>query len=207
MARFEPGAVVRATALTGSNCWTGLRQAGARPLPQADLGQEIRILRNSNVREGAPSTTARIVRVAVVNTTETVSGFTDQGERVAGNSYWYRTQDGNYFWAGATDLPHPVTAPEPRPVPWRHFRMPARRRDFVRHHAHRSVAERRFHAGGHACGNGCPRDRCDTGSPDGLGISRPADGTLTELWQFRPQNSRGGSGLSGTGEVAGERRR
>ena len=91
--------------------------AGTRPAPQADLAQEIRILRNSNVREGAPSTTARIVRVAVVNTTETVAGFTDQGERVAGNSYWYRTQDGNYFWAGATDLPHPVTTPEPRPVP------------------------------------------------------------------------------------------
>lgn len=91
--------------------------AGARPAPSADPPREIRLLQNTNVREGAPATNARIVRVAVANTTETVMGFTDQGERVRGNSYWYRTQDGNYFWAGSTDTPHPGMQQQPLPVP------------------------------------------------------------------------------------------
>ena len=89
----------------------------AQPAPPSDLTREVRILRNSNVREGAASTAARIVRVAAANTTETVAGFTDQGERVGGISYWYRTEDGNYFWAGATDAPHPAAPEVSRPVP------------------------------------------------------------------------------------------
>jgi hypothetical protein len=35
---------------------------------------------------------------------------------VGGNSYWYRTEDGNYFWAGATDAPHPAAPEAARPV-------------------------------------------------------------------------------------------
>jgi len=35
---------------------------------------------------------------------------------VRGNSYWYRTQDGNFFWAGATDKPNPEATPQPEPV-------------------------------------------------------------------------------------------
>lgn len=70
--------------------------------------RQIRIMRDSNVREGAPSTSARIVRVAAADSTETAAGFTDQGERVQGNSYWYRLLDGNYIWAGATDAPNPI---------------------------------------------------------------------------------------------------
>jgi N-acetyl-anhydromuramyl-L-alanine amidase AmpD len=81
-----------------------------------DIEQEVQILRNSNVRQAAPSTSARIVRVAAANTTETVVGFTDQGERVQGNGYWYRTQDGNYIWAGATGTPNPVTPEAPQSV-------------------------------------------------------------------------------------------
>ena len=89
-------------------------------VPPSEAGpveQEIRILRDSNVREGAPSTTARIVRVAPAGSTETVSGFTDQGERVQGNSYWYRTGDGNYLWAGSTESPNPIQPKPPQPVP------------------------------------------------------------------------------------------
>ena len=56
------------------------------------------------------------MRVAPANSTEFVAGFTDQGERVDGNSYWYRTQDGNYLWAGATDSPNPVPPKQPQPV-------------------------------------------------------------------------------------------
>jgi N-acetyl-anhydromuramyl-L-alanine amidase AmpD len=92
------------------------QEAGARPAP-TDVEQQVRVLRNSNVREGAPSTTARIVRVAPANSFQACSGFTDQGERVAGNSYWYRTQDGNYLWAGATDSPNPLPPSQPLPVP------------------------------------------------------------------------------------------
>jgi peptidoglycan hydrolase-like protein with peptidoglycan-binding domain len=80
------------------------------------MEQEVQILRNCNVREGAASTSARIVRVAPANSTETVVGFTDQGERVQGNSYWYRTQDGNYIWAGGTASPNPVASQRPQPV-------------------------------------------------------------------------------------------
>jgi hypothetical protein len=56
------------------------------------------------------------VRVAPANSTVTIVGFTDQGERVQGNSYWYRTQDGNYFWAGGTDAPNPARPALPQPA-------------------------------------------------------------------------------------------
>jgi N-acetyl-anhydromuramyl-L-alanine amidase AmpD len=92
-------------------------QAAAAVPAQANVTeQEVKVLRNSNVREGRPSTSARIARVAPANSTESAMGFTDQGERVEGNSYWYRTQDGNYIWAGGTDAPNPVTPKRPQPV-------------------------------------------------------------------------------------------
>jgi peptidoglycan hydrolase-like protein with peptidoglycan-binding domain len=78
---------------------------------------EIRILKNANVRAGSPSSSVRIVRVAPADSTEMVAGFTDQGERVHGNSYWHRTEDANYFWAGATYTPNPVVPSHPEPVP------------------------------------------------------------------------------------------
>jgi len=92
------------------------------PAAQAPKGQpaaehEVRILHNANVREGAPSTAVRIVRVAPANTVEVVAGFTDQGERISGNSYWYRTLDGNYFWAGGTAAPNPEVLVSPQPIP------------------------------------------------------------------------------------------
>ena len=99
--------------------------AAAQPAPAPELERQIQILRNSNVREGAPSTSARIVRVAPANSTETVAGFTDQGERVQGNSYWYRTQDGNYFWAGTTNSPNPIQPQQPQPVPLPAAAVPA----------------------------------------------------------------------------------
>jgi hypothetical protein len=78
---------------------------------------EIRVLMNANVREGTPSTRARIVRVIPVGQIELALDFTDRGERINGNSCWYRTEDGNYFWAGATTAPNPVGAQqEPQPV-------------------------------------------------------------------------------------------
>ena len=90
--------------------------AAAVPAQANETEQQVRVLRNSNVREGQPSTSARVVRVTPANSTEPVVGFTDQGERLEGNSYWYRTQDGNYIWAGGTDAPNPVTPKRPQPV-------------------------------------------------------------------------------------------
>lgn len=99
--------------------------AGGGQSRSTDMEREIRILRNSNVREGAPSTAARVARVAAANSTETVSGFTDQGGRVQGNSCWYRTQDGNYIWSGTTDAPNPVQQARPIPVPLPTAALPA----------------------------------------------------------------------------------
>jgi hypothetical protein len=48
------------------------------------------------------------VRVLTANTQITVTGFTDAGERVQDNSFWYKDADGNFVWAGATDVPNPA---------------------------------------------------------------------------------------------------
>jgi len=69
----------------------------------------VQTLKNANLRQARPNTSAPIVRVIPANTSITVAGFT-MGERVQGNSYWYADLQGNYLWAGATNMP------QPRPV-------------------------------------------------------------------------------------------
>jgi len=102
------------------------RLTAMQPNQAAGLIQgEIRILQTVNVREGSPSSSARIMRVAPAGSTETVAGFTDQGERVGGNSYWFRTGDGNYLWAGATDTPNPAAPRRAEPVPLAASAQPA----------------------------------------------------------------------------------
>ena len=88
--------------------------AATAPAPTSG-GQEraVTLVTRGNVREGAASTSARIVRVSASGATETVIDFTDRGERVQNNAYWYRTADGNYLWAGATNEPHPNWADPP----------------------------------------------------------------------------------------------
>lgn len=75
----------------------------------------VEVLANTNVREAAPFRSAPIARVLPANSTVTVTAFTDQGERVNGNSLWYQLADGNFFWAGATSRPNPVRLAEPLP--------------------------------------------------------------------------------------------
>lgn len=75
-----------------------------------------------NLREGLPSSTARIVRTLSAGDDVEVVSFTDQGERVRGNSIWYQTAHNNFFWAGNTDTPQPagdavVVVPPPAPAP------------------------------------------------------------------------------------------
>jgi hypothetical protein len=79
--------------------------AAALPVPAIT---NIRALRNVNVRFQKPTTFVRTVRVLTANTQFTVTGFTDAGERVQDNSFWYKDTDGNFVWAGATDVPNPA---------------------------------------------------------------------------------------------------
>jgi peptidoglycan hydrolase-like protein with peptidoglycan-binding domain len=93
------------------------RSVATPPANDDGAGREVTVLVAANVREGAPpSTKSRIVRVIPAGTTEVVIGFTDRGERVQGNAYWYQAGDGNYFWAGRTNAPHPAPAENP-PMP------------------------------------------------------------------------------------------
>ena len=67
----------------------------------------VRVLTDVRLRAAQPSTLSPVVRVLPAGTQVAVSGFTSDGEVVNGNSVWYSDLDGNYFWAGATDVPHP----------------------------------------------------------------------------------------------------
>ena len=63
-----------------------------------------------NIRRGAPTTAAPAVRTAAPNEKLDVVGWTSNGMSVNGNSHWYRDEDGNYFWSGATSRPIPGVA-------------------------------------------------------------------------------------------------
>lgn len=83
-----------------------------------DMVGNVMVTGRANLREGTPSTTARIVQVLDAGASVAVAGFTDTGERVNGNASWYRTPEGDCLWAGATSQPNPVRpagiAAEPR---------------------------------------------------------------------------------------------
>lgn len=85
--------------------------APARPGSIHELITGVTIVTKANLREGRPSTDARIAAVIEEGSVVTVTGFSDAGERVSGNACWYRTEDGNFLWAGATSEPHPVASP------------------------------------------------------------------------------------------------
>jgi hypothetical protein len=102
--------------------WIASQPAPAQPAPSsaplaASLGQHfVRLLGTANLREGAPSTRARILRTLPQGTDVAVTGFTDRGERIEGNAVWYETPENAFLWAGATDAPQPL-APQAEPVP------------------------------------------------------------------------------------------
>jgi N-acetylmuramoyl-L-alanine amidase len=78
---------------------------GMRPVSVAS----VRILKDLNLRVGAPNTSAPIARVITSGTQIEVAGFT-LGQTVAGNRAWYADDNGCYFWAGVTDIPFPAVA-------------------------------------------------------------------------------------------------
>jgi N-acetylmuramoyl-L-alanine amidase len=63
-----------------------------------------------NIRRGAPTTAAPVARVAAAGALLEHAGWTSNGMSVNGNPHWYRDEDGNYFWAGATNRPVPGIA-------------------------------------------------------------------------------------------------
>jgi N-acetylmuramoyl-L-alanine amidase len=63
-----------------------------------------------NIRLGAPSATAAIVRTAAAGEILPYAGWTSNGESVHGNAHWYADAAGNYFWAGGTEQPIPGVA-------------------------------------------------------------------------------------------------
>ena len=68
----------------------------------------VRTLSRTNLRRGAPSLHAPVARVLAADTELRVDGFVDNGEPVQGNAFWYCDEGDGFFWAGATNLPHPV---------------------------------------------------------------------------------------------------
>jgi N-acetylmuramoyl-L-alanine amidase len=62
---------------------------------------------SANLREHQPSRQARIVRILPAREELRIIGFTDHGELVQGNPFWFATAEGNFLWAGATDVPQP----------------------------------------------------------------------------------------------------
>lgn len=62
---------------------------------------------NLNVRKGAPTTAAPVVRTIPKGEDAEYVGWTSNGLTVNGNAHWYRNADGDYFWAGGTDRPIP----------------------------------------------------------------------------------------------------
>jgi hypothetical protein len=96
-----------------------LASSSARIFPKAG---DVEILRDTNVREGLPSASARIVSVLRSGAPVRVSGFTLQGEAVSGSTAWYQTAEGNFFWAGNSTVPEPrpeTEREEPDGVAWR----------------------------------------------------------------------------------------
>jgi hypothetical protein len=73
------------------------------------INAEIDILRETNLREGLPSSSVRIVSVLPEGSKVRVNAFTLQGESVKGNRAWYQTTDGSFFWAGNSSRPQPVS--------------------------------------------------------------------------------------------------
>lgn len=74
-----------------------------------------------NVRKGQPRRTAEIAQTLPAGTTLDYQGWVTDGEVVNGNSKWYQTAEGNYFWSGGVTalsavVPATTVAPPQRPT-------------------------------------------------------------------------------------------
>lgn len=95
----------------GQCLWGG----GVRPLPSslpagdfvAAAGSIVSLVK-LNVRLGAPSTLAPIVKEVQPNQAVSFAGWVTDGESINGIAKWFRDDDGNYCWSGAR---HVIKAP------------------------------------------------------------------------------------------------
>jgi N-acetylmuramoyl-L-alanine amidase len=60
-----------------------------------------------NIRQGAPTSVAQLVRTAPAEAELAYIGYASNGQNVSGNAHWYKNAEGNYFWAGGTQQPVP----------------------------------------------------------------------------------------------------
>ena len=84
---------------------------GTSASPRVPRQTVVRTLTRTNLRRGDPSLGSPVVRIIPSNTDVVVVEFTDEGERVGGNPFWYGDGQDGYFWAGATDVPTPTDDP------------------------------------------------------------------------------------------------
>jgi hypothetical protein len=61
-----------------------------------------------NIRRGAPTALAPILRTVAAGTPLSYTAWTSAGQAVNANAHWYRDPNGDFFWAGGTD--HPIPA-------------------------------------------------------------------------------------------------
>jgi N-acetylmuramoyl-L-alanine amidase CwlA len=84
-------------------CTSG--DGAAKPViyPVAQQGAAVATAR-LNIRKGAPSTRAEVLKVVAAGTKLTFEGYVDNGEPVNGNPVWYTDGKGNFFWSGGVQL-------------------------------------------------------------------------------------------------------
>jgi N-acetyl-anhydromuramyl-L-alanine amidase AmpD len=80
------------------------------PILHVPVRTLVRTAARTNLRFGSPSLQGPIIRVIPAGTDVVVPAFTDGGERVQGNVFWYQEEDGGFLWAGSTDVPSPTDA-------------------------------------------------------------------------------------------------
>jgi N-acetylmuramoyl-L-alanine amidase len=80
----------------------------APPTNFTSKSPRLKIEEDTSVREACPSIAAKVVRVINKGSDCDVVEFTNAGETIRGNSYWYKDRDGNFVWAGDTDRPDPT---------------------------------------------------------------------------------------------------
>jgi hypothetical protein len=62
----------------------------------------VRVVTRLNLRRGEPHTRALIAQTVSAGTSLPYLGYTEEGESVNGNSKWFRTESGDWFWSGGT---------------------------------------------------------------------------------------------------------
>lgn len=63
----------------------------------------VRVTSDLNARAGAPATTSAVANVLHAGVTQAYIGYVTDGESVAGNSKWFLTSAGDFFWSGNVD--------------------------------------------------------------------------------------------------------